>query len=72
VLPRHFVQTAALCGFPQRVILSMLDELGDTGAGAIDKVLDELPWDFPADIAESISDGAKARLKQIGAFVTAG
>jgi hypothetical protein len=44
----------------------MLNGLGDTGTGGIDKVLDGLRLDFPENIVESISNRAKARLQQIG------
>ena len=71
ILPRHFLQTAGLCGIPQASANAMLEELGDTGAAAIDKVLADLPDNFPREIATSIAQGAKARLEQIGVQATA-
>lgn len=71
IVARHFLQTAGLCGFRVAAMREMLDELGDTGAEMIDKVLADLPREFPQDIAQSIGDGAKARLGQIGALATA-
>ena len=71
IMPRHFLQTAAACGIPQASATDTLEELGDTGAAAIDKVLADLPDKFPQEIATSIADGAKARLKQIGPLATA-
>jgi len=71
ILPRHFLQTAALCGIPQASATAMLEELGDTGAAAIDKVLADLPDNFPREIATSIAEGAKARLEQVGVHATA-
>jgi hypothetical protein len=49
----------------------MLEELGDNGAVAIDKVLADLPDDFPQEIAASIAEGAKTRLGQIDALAAA-
>ncbi|MBX9588976.1 MAG: type II toxin-antitoxin system HipA family toxin [Hyphomonadaceae bacterium] len=65
VLPRHFLQTAKLCGIPQTTAKAIMEELGDTGAAAIDKVIGELPKGFPQKLAKSIADGAKARLGKI-------
>lgn len=68
IMPRHFLQTAGLCGISLASTNAMLEELGDTGVAAIDKVLAGLPSDFPQAIAASIAEGAKTRLGQIDAF----
>lgn len=66
IAPRQLMQTGAACGVPARDVQGMLEELADTGAQAIDAVLDDLPDDFPQRIAQSISRAAKDRLGRIG------
>lgn len=71
ILPRHFVQTAATCGIPTKSVDLMLQDLGDTGAAAIDQALATLPRGFPEAVAKSIANGAKERLTKITAFKAA-
>jgi serine/threonine-protein kinase HipA len=68
---RHFLQTATVCGFPERTVAAMLDELGDTAAATTDATIAALPDDFPQDIADSIAGGIKSRLRMIGLAATA-
>ena len=65
IFPRHFTQTAVREGIPAR----MIDEIcGDLVAGAeraIETVLDSLPPQFPGELAHSVIDGMRARLRPI-------
>jgi serine/threonine-protein kinase HipA len=60
---RHFAQTAERCGLPRKNFARMIDELRETTAAAIDETLARLPADFPVVLADSIANGAKARLR---------
>jgi hypothetical protein len=40
----------------------MIEEIGDTGKAKIDRTLSNLPPDFPAAMASSISEGARRRI----------
>jgi serine/threonine-protein kinase HipA len=71
IMPLHFLQTADSCGISQTSTNTMMEKLADTGPEAIDKVLSELPGDFPQGIASSIAEGAKVRLRQINALAVA-
>jgi serine/threonine-protein kinase HipA len=62
VAPRHFFQTADRAGMARQVVRSILEELRDTAATAVDSVLSTLPRGFPEQIASSIEDGIKRRL----------
>jgi serine/threonine-protein kinase HipA len=70
IVPRHFMQTAELSGFPARGITGIIDEVRDAVLGAIDATLSELPGDFPAAIAESIVHGVRHRFKSMAEIVT--
>jgi len=63
IAPRHFVQTAKLCGLPPAEAVEMLSEVRDSAAAAIDRVLSDLPAGFPDDLARSIVDGMRGRLR---------
>jgi serine/threonine-protein kinase HipA len=62
ILGRHFKQTADACGLPSKAFNQIVQELGDTAKQKIDETLSKLPPDFPAAVAQSISDGAKRRI----------
>lgn len=62
---RHFVQTASMCGLPKQLASDVIDEIGDTGAAKIDEAVAALPANFPGEVAESISAGAKARIPSL-------
>ena len=62
IFGRHFKQTADACGLPSKAFNQIVQELGDTAKQKIDETLSKLPPDFPAAVAQSISDGAKRRI----------
>ncbi len=43
IVPRHFMQTAELSGFPARGMAAILDEVRDAAPAAIDATLSKLP-----------------------------
>jgi serine/threonine-protein kinase HipA len=72
VTPRHFEQTAELCGYPARNLAEIVQELRDTTPSAIDKTLAQLPKDFPESVAASIVGATKHRLELLRASAEAG
>lgn len=68
---RHFEQTAELSGYPLASLRSIVDELQDSLAEAIDRTIDGLPSNFPEVIAASIREAGKKRLGQLTATDTA-
>ena len=66
ILPRHFARTAARAGTPVGTVAGICAELADTAEGAIEAALNSLPESFPADLADSIVGGLRARLGTIG------
>ena len=69
IVPRHFVQTAVRNGVDPRLIDDAFAGLADTAEVAMASVLESLPKDFPADLAESVVGGVRARLSQIERFL---
>ena len=63
IMPRHFLQTARACGMGESVINAILDEIRDTSETAIDKALGTMPKTFPVDLADSITNGYRDRLR---------
>ena len=63
VVPRHFLQTAAICGLPERDVEEIFAELREDMDGALARTLKVMPKDFPEDIAESISNGVTNRMR---------
>jgi serine/threonine-protein kinase HipA len=66
IAPRHFFQTADQAGIGQQVIESVIQELLDGAAPAVESVVASLPGDFPGDVASSIEAGIKGRLRLLG------
>jgi serine/threonine-protein kinase HipA len=62
IVGRHFVETGDQCGLAAKLVSDAIHEIGDTGKDGIDAVVDALPADFTADIADSVSRGAKRRI----------
>lgn len=65
IAPRHFQQTAVDCGIPSTAVDEIFTELHDTAPVALDRTLEQLPADFPQQIAVSIANGVRARLKML-------
>ena len=69
ILPRHFLQTAELCGMGESIVLEVFTELLKDSDKAIEKTVAALPQGFQASISDSIIGGYKARLPQIERFL---
>jgi len=71
IAPRHFFQTAELAGIGRQVVESVIQELLDNAASAVDSVVSKLPKTFPDQIASRIGAGIKGRLRLLAAPETA-
>ncbi len=67
IMPRHFLQSAAIAGMPAATVQALLNELRDSMPGAIDTACAALPEDFPADVCDAIVSGANQRIQRITA-----
>ena len=65
VMPRHFVQTAAKAGIGVRLVTAILDELRARAPAAVERVTASLPKAFPAEVADTISNGFEARVRRL-------
>ena len=63
IAPRHFVQTAAAAGIGEVAVMQIFNEVSSSADAALNTVLQSLPAEFPAPVADSISNGFKARLR---------
>jgi serine/threonine-protein kinase HipA len=63
IAPRHFFETADQAGIGRQVIESVIQELRDGAASAVESVVASLPASFPDEIASSIEAGFKGRLR---------
>ena len=69
ILPRHFAQTVAREGMHPQVIHDICAELADTAETSIAATLESMPEDYPAELAESVTGGIRARLRLIERFL---
>ena len=69
ILPRHFAQTAARAGMPPREVREICVELLDAAETSIAATLESMPGIFPAELAESVTDGIRARVRRIELFL---
>ncbi len=65
IVGRHFLQSAAGGGLGEGVVHAIFAELVETGPAAIETVMERLPADFPQDLADSVTRGFLARLRQL-------
>ena len=65
VMPRHFVQTAAKAGIGAGIVKAIFGELHAKAPAAVEQVTASLPKGFPAEVADTISNGIKARLRRL-------
>ena len=68
ILPRHFAQTAVEAGMHPRAVHDICAELADTAEPSIAAALESMPKDFPAELAESVTSGMRARMRLIEQF----
>ena len=69
ILPRHFAQTAARAGMPPPALREICVELVDAAEASIAATLESMPGDFPAELADSVTGGIRARVRRIEAFL---
>jgi serine/threonine-protein kinase HipA len=67
IQPRHYYQTAGRAGLPDTTVALALGQIGAQLPAAIDSACAALPADFPADVCDSIAQGALNRLRVITA-----
>ncbi|WP_026480538.1 type II toxin-antitoxin system HipA family toxin [Ahrensia sp. 13_GOM-1096m] len=65
IQPRHFVQSAEAAGVAKSIAVRALQRIAERGADAFEKVLRELPADFPEDLHVSIQAVGLHRLEII-------
>ena len=65
ILPRHFTQTAVREGIPALMVDEICRDLAAGAQPAIETVLGSLPPRFPGELAHSVIDGMRARLRLI-------
>jgi len=63
IAPRHFLQSADQAGIGRLVIESVIQELLDSAASALESVVASLPGNFPDEIASSMERGIRGRLR---------
>lgn len=62
IAPRHFIQTANKAGLGQNVVKKVFYEILEIAQKGVMTVLEELPPNFPQEIAMSITNGLYRRL----------
>jgi serine/threonine-protein kinase HipA len=65
IQPRHYYQTADRVGLPETAVAMALGQIGNDFPGAIERACASLPAGFPADVRDSITEGAIKRLEVI-------
>ena len=65
ILPRHFLQTAALAGVGAPLLRAILENLAASVALQIDAVVAALPRDFPGQLVTSIRTAMLERARRL-------
>lgn len=67
IQPRHFQKTGKKAGLPEDMAETALVQIFENLPTAIETVCASLPADFPAELRDSIAEGALRRSKVIAA-----
>ena len=65
ILPRHYEQTVHDAGLPQFMLETAISQVSSKLPAALDVAVAELPEDFPAELRDSIAEGALDRLESL-------
>jgi serine/threonine-protein kinase HipA len=65
ISPRHFLETAERAGLGKDVVRSLLEELVAALPPAFERIVADLPENFPQDVVNSILDGIKRRMSTL-------
>lgn len=63
IFPRHFLQTAALAGIGAPLVQAIFHDLAENAEGWTDRVLADLPPDFPPAMVQSVRNGILHRAR---------
>ncbi|WP_027135815.1 type II toxin-antitoxin system HipA family toxin [Geminicoccus roseus] len=66
IVPRHFEQAAARAGLSRSVVHAIFDDLAGSAGPALERVVRELPPDFPPEVLDPIAAGMRRRLLFLG------
>jgi serine/threonine-protein kinase HipA len=70
IVPRHFVQTAAMAGIGTPLMHALFADLAANAPRQASAAIDTLPSRFPQDMVESISAGIRSRTRQIETYLS--
>lgn len=68
IMPRHFVQTAAKADVGASTVENVFRDVHEAAPTALGQVISSLPADFPGEVASSIVQGLRSRLRRIEAL----
>ena len=68
IVPRHFMQTAALAGVGARLMRDLFEDLAVRAVATTDAVLAKLPTGFPEQVAASVRSAVQARVRLLFEF----
>lgn len=72
IVPRHFVQTAAIAGIGRPLMRTLFADLAAKAPRQASAVINALPFGFPQDMVESISNGIAHRVRLIETHLSGG
>ena len=72
IVPRHFVQTAAIAGIGTPLMRTLFADLAAKAPHQASAAINALPFGFPQDMVESISNGIADRVRLIETYLSGG
>ncbi|MFB0772890.1 type II toxin-antitoxin system HipA family toxin [Proteus cibi] len=70
IQPRHFISTAALVGFSEKMAAQLMFDMAEKTDAVIATVLTQLPADFPEHISNAIFDGLSKQADKIKRWIS--
>ena len=66
--PRHWVETGRRCGIAEETTRGLMNEIGESTGGVLERVGQRIPSSFPNQLQEAILSGVKSSARRLGSF----
>jgi len=66
--PRHWVETGRRCGIAEETTRGLMNEIGESVVGVLERVRQRIPSSFPGELQEAILGGVRSSARRLGSL----
>jgi len=66
--PRHWVETGRRCGIAEETTRGLMNEIGESVVGVLERVRQRIPSSFPGELQEAILRGVRSSARRLGSL----